>query len=61
MITNSSAINTTAFSESLITAQSSNNKPIDYKMKRSANDAQKTKIKVTLCPYDFSLYSAKYG
>lgn len=28
------------FSESLITAQSSNNKPIDYKMKRSANDAQ---------------------
>lgn len=51
------------FSQSLITAQSSNNKPIDYKMKCSANDAQKKKkkIKVTLCPYDFSLYSAKDG
>lgn len=54
------------FSESLITAQSSNNKPIDYKIKRSANDAQKiknkkNKIKVTLCPYDFFLHSAKDG
>lgn len=53
------------FSESLIAAQSSNNQPIDYKIKRSANDAQKKnqnkKIKVTLCPYDFFLYSAKDG